>query len=194
MFLLPNNKQIDYETIINAVLDLDKNKTYWLDAETGKCYQDDDLLKNNGKTNFELKKNNRYFLIPKINDFDRLQCMKEYTTEMVENEDRKFAEKLKITLNDKNPYDNFIKILEENEKDGWIYGWDSWEGDNAFEEMKEWFMTLPFEIREKMDDFGCDCPICQAMKEGKTSEIELRDAFRQANFKNVLDDIFGEKK
>lgn len=55
-------------------------------------------------------------------------------------------------------------------------------------------MTLPFEIREKMDDFGCDCPICQAMKEGKTSEIELRDAFRQANFKNVLDDIFGKKK
>lgn len=87
---------------------------------------------------------------------------------------------------------NFVKALKQS-KDGWIYGWDSWEGDNAFEKMKLWFEKLPFDIKEKMEYF-CDCPICQTMKEGRTSEKDLKNAFRETNFKNVMEDIYQDNK
>jgi hypothetical protein len=191
MFILSNGKQINYEAIVDAMLDFANDRVYWFDAQTGERRLDFDFIKNSGKTNFEAEKKNRYFKVPKISEFIRLQWMADYTEEMVEDEDEMLAKKLGEILKDENPYDNFIKALEKEEK-GWIYGWDSWEGDNAFEVMKKWFAKLPLEIKEEMDYF-CDCPICQATKDGKTSPEELKDAFRKANLKNMLDDIFDKK-
>jgi pyrroloquinoline quinone (PQQ) biosynthesis protein C len=130
--------------------------------------------------------------VPKTSNPDYLQWMASYISEMVEVENKEFAKKLRKIIKEKNPYGNFVKALEEPE-DGWIYGWNSWEGDNAFEEMKKWFIKLPFKIREEMDHFD-DCPICQTMKEGKTSPKELQGAFRKANFKKILDDILNKDK
>jgi len=193
MFILSNNKQIDYEAIIDAMLDLVVDHIYWLDAQTGMCNLESWFIKNSGKVNFESGKNNRFFRVPKIAEFERWQWIAGYIAEMVECENKEFAKKLEEIKLGKNPYYDFIKILEEKENEGWIYGWNSWEGDSAFEEMKKWFIKLPLEIEEKMDHFD-DCPICKAMEEGRTSEKELKDAFREANFKNVLDDIYDKDK
>jgi hypothetical protein len=43
MFILPNNKVIDYEVIIDAMLD-QVNRVYWLNAETGECLLDIRLI------------------------------------------------------------------------------------------------------------------------------------------------------
>ncbi len=194
MFILPNNKQINYEAVIDAILDQTKENIYWLDVDTGECLPETVIIKNNGKMNFENGKNSRYFKVPKVYDFDRLQWMASYITEMVENEDKGFAKRLEEIMQYEKPYDNFIGILEEKEDEGWIYGWSQWERDNAFEEMIKWFDKLPFEIREEMDIIDDNCPICRAMKEGRISEKELKNAFREANFKNAMKDIYGEKK
>jgi|WetSurMetagenome_2_1015567.scaffolds.fasta_scaffold02025_11 hypothetical protein len=191
MFILSNGKQINTEAIVDAMLDPANDRAYWFDVQTGECRLDIDFIKNTGKANFEAGKNNRYFKVPKISGFIRSQWMADYVAEMIEDEDKMFAKKLKEILKNENPYERFIKALEEGEK-GWIYGWDSWEGDNAFEVIKEWFARLPLDIKEKMDSF-CDCPICQAVEEGKTSQEELKDAFRKANLKNILDNIFNKE-
>ena len=192
MFILPNNKQIDYEAVIDAMINPADKHIYWLDSETGECLLESMLIKKIGTANFNSEKNKKYFKVPKITNFSRLQWMASYITEMVEFENEEFAKKLEKIINRENPYINFVKVLKKS-KDGWIYGWDSWEGDSAFEEMKEWFKKLPFEIKEEME-FFCDCPICQAMKEGRTSEKDLKHAFREANFKNVLGDIYQDNK
>lgn len=193
MFILPNNRQIDYEALIDAMLDQIQEHIYWFDTETGECRLGVTLIKMIGQASLNAGKNRRYFKAPKITNFTRLRWMASYTEEMVEHENKEFAQKIKKIIAEENSYDNFIKALEES-KVGWIYGWTSWEGDNAFEKMKKWFITLPFEIKEEMDHFNDDCPICRAMKEGRTSEKELKDAFRKANFKNALEDIYGENK
>lgn len=191
MFILPNNRQINYEALIDAMLDQTKEHIYWFDAETGECRLGIILIKMIGQASLNAGKNRRYFKAPKITDFTRWRWMASYTEEMVEHENKEFADKIKKIIAEENSYDNFIKALEES-KDGWIYGWTSWEGDNAFEEMKKWFVTLPFEIKEEMDHFDDDCPICRAMKEGRTSEKELKDAFREANFKNAVGDVYEQ--
>jgi len=191
MFILPNDKQIDYEAVIDAMLDSAEEHIYRLDCETGECGSEIKLIKEIGKAKFDAGQNSKYFQVPKITDFERLRWIESYITGVVEDEDKIFAEKLRNILVEENPYDNFIKTLEES-KDGWIYGWNSWEGDSAFEEMKQWFARLPFEIREEMDCFDGDCPICRAMEEDRISEEELKDAFREANFNNVLEDIYKD--
>ena len=75
------------------------------------------LIKMIGQASLNAGKNRRYFKAPKITDFTRLRWMSSYTAEMVEYKNKVFAEKLRKIIREKNPYDNYIKALEES-KDG----------------------------------------------------------------------------
>lgn len=191
MFKLPNNNSINHEALIDFMLDTNKNYTNWLDGESGECLLEEELIKKFGKDEFRQKKSKRFFQVPKISNFNRLQWMIRYISEIIEFEDKKLAEKLKDIVVSENPQINFIKTLQKT-KDGWIYGWNSWISDNAFEEMKLWFHSLPIYIKEELEYF-CDCPICQAMQVGQTSKEVLEDAFRETSFKNILKSINDNK-
>jgi|GEM_PF-686962 len=186
MFLLQNHNKIDYEAVIEAMLDNAKNKHYWLDCAVGSVILESNQNKKVSTDKLKLEKD-RYFLIPKVNDFDRLSWMINYVRDIVEHEDKKLSVKLQKIVQEPNQYKNFINALKTAGEE-WLSGWDSWEGDNAFEEMKEWLGLLPIEIKEELVHFD-NCPICQATKSDNNSEPALKDAFREANFRTVLNNI-----
>ena len=49
---------------------------------------------------------------------------------------------------------------------GWIHGWREWQGQSGFEEMLEWFSTLPLDIEDKFEGCG-DCELCKLMEQGE---------------------------
>jgi protein involved in ribonucleotide reduction len=191
MFILSNHNKIDYEAVIDAMLDNTKNKHYWLDSNAGSVVLESNSIKKTSGDKLKLEKD-RYFLIPKINDFDRLSWMINYIQVVVEYEDKKLSVKLQKIVQGPNQYKNFIEALKMVGED-WLSGWDSWEGDNAFEEMKKWFGLLPIEIKEELDHFD-NCSVCQAIKSGNNSAPALKNVFREANFNNVLAGIIQTPK
>lgn len=192
MFLLPNNSQINYEAVIEGMLD--QNNDYWLDVRSGSCFKQDVYERMIDKFDYKPLIGIRFFKIPKVDDATLKQFMIGYIKGIVEFENIDFAKQLLEILERQDACKNFVSISEKKEDKGWIYGWEQWVGDGAFEEMKKWFTSLSIEIREEIDDFGCDCPICQAMVEGKTSEEELKKAFKKANFKSILKDIYSDNE
>jgi len=117
--------------------------------------------------------------------------MNEFVNGLIKIENPFLAGILLQALNKPNPKNEFIKAIKEHEE-SWIYGWNQWRADAAFEEAEIWLDSLPIDIRENWQEFfeeNCDCPICKAMAEGRTNELSLKNAFREANFKQVMDSI-----
>jgi len=61
--------------------------------------------------------------------------------------------------------------------------------------MRDWLDGLNINVKEEQEYFD-DCPICQAMKEGRDSLEELKEAFREAKEKGhiVGGEMFEEEK
>jgi len=125
-----------------------------------------------------------------------------------ENEDKKNAEKLYRLLLKLNPGDNqgvryllsalyaglLPEVVDERTEEG-----NRLQDHSSLEELleeqnaKHGFWKFPEEesiqSEESFDDsehFFDDCPICQAMKEGKTSASELKEAFKEAEKKGAV--------
>ena len=82
-----------------------------------------------------------------------------------------FAKELTTLLDNDTPYEQIIRKFEKSDGD-WIDEWNSWHEDSAFEHMKNWFVELPFEIRQEMEYFD-DCPVCTALKESHEFSTDL---------------------
>lgn len=192
MFYLPNNKKIDEEAICGAFEDMNLNNIYYLDAETGHILlESEKILKD-----YNLKGSKRYYRIPKIPTVVELGWMKELAEELIAIENPFLAGILLQALKKSNSKDEFIKVIKKNEE-SWIHGWNQWRADATFEEIEIWLDGLPIDIREDWQEFfeeNCDCPICKAMAEGRDDFDSLKDAFRKANFKQVMGNIDKTKK
>lgn len=158
MFLLPNNKKIDEDGVIDAMLDRDVSLLYVLDTKTGEV----------GCMEIEKQKKHldpkRYIEIPKVSPALQLKWMEE-SLQMIE--DRAVAEAVQKEMQKSGPDILTLceNILSQDER-VWIYGWQEWQGTAAFEEMQKWFGTLPFEIEEKFEGCG-DCELCKLMEQGE---------------------------
>lgn len=177
MFKLPNNIKIDDEGVAAAMADLLGERLYFLDTANGQVGVE--LINNENKAQIEkLVSNKRYFKIPTVPLATQISWLREFMADDYLLDDRQLRQNLQRILSDANP----IKSAEEVFKkagDAWQAAWDSWYSDSLFEEIKEWYASLPINIQEDFEYFD-DCPICQAMKEGRTSYEELKDAFREA--------------
>lgn len=200
MFLLPNNKKINTQEVMEGLNTNNPETHYFLNLKTGKVKIIVEGITD--KAEKELKaiyKDNDLVEIPQLPSRVKYNWMKEFTEILVKNEDEKMYEKLSIVLDGQGVFRRFKDILQ-NDEGGWIHGWYQWENDNLFEEMMAWFESLNVGIQEDVEYFD-DCPICQAMKHGLTSESELKAAFQAAKDKGALvggswfeDEEDGDKK
>jgi len=165
MFILPNNKKIDEDAVIDAMLEENPVKKY-LNLETGKV---------------ESKSNLNSVEIPKADQEDKIAWMSDFMDGLIKFEDADLYKKLLVIISSKNGYQKCLDILSE-EKDDWLTAWESWEDDTVFFCMKGWFESLNIEIKKEMEYFD-DCPVCQAMKFGLNSPDELKAAFKAAKEK-----------
>lgn len=159
MFLLPNHKKIDEDGVIDAMLDTDMSRRYFLDTMNGEVGCVEQKAKN--KPVLDPK---RYIEVPRITVGAQLSWLKE-STQMIE--DRDVVEKVMAEMQ-KGSTDALLsceKILSESES-VWIYGWKEWQGQSGFEEMLEWFSTLPIDIEDKFEGCG-DCEMCKLMEQGE---------------------------
>lgn len=179
MYILPNKKEIDDEEIIAAMQDDDDGHHYFLDSETGKVEAaGDDYEEDEEHLEMMEKQTERYFPISPIPSYEKYKWMESFVYDFVGEEDENLKEKLEIALDGKGAFRRFKDVLYDA-GEGWIEGWYEWESCYFFEEMKSWLFALPIEIKEEPELFD-DCPICQAMKEGKTSLEDMKEAFQKA--------------
>jgi len=94
--------------------------------------------------------------------------------------------RLLLAQDKKDFYEQSLKILRE-ENWIWIDTWQNWTQNYLYEEMEYWLASLPIYIKEDLELFD-DCPICQAMKEGKTSFEELKESFEKAKEQGAIVD------
>ncbi len=173
MLKLSNGKKIDEEGIISAMGGDETGKKYFLDSLLGEV-----IIAENESTMSEFKNKKRYFLIPEVDRVKQLSWLKEAVAEVMSREDEKIFKLLSKAFVRGKSYDQCIDLIKQTDE-SWIYGWNSWRGDCLYDEMLDWLESLPIKIKEEQEFFD-DCPICRAMKEGRDSLEELKDAFREA--------------
>lgn len=160
MFKLPSGKKIDEERVINAMENGDISNSHFLDTKTGEV--------NSISKKYDSK---RFLKIPKIPSKQMYKWMKEYIKEFIGHEDPEFTKRLNSVLKVKKPFKLLEDLLENSEK-GWIHGWKQWKQDYVYEEMTEWLMNLPLNIKDEWE-FSDDCASCQAMKKASEANREL---------------------
>lgn len=189
MYLLSNNKQINEKVIIEAMSAEDFNRYYFLDDKTGQVKS---IYANKRLTNIEQQTNGR-FIIPQITYYEKQKWMKDFIEDfgifMMDDDDgdaEKVYARLLLVQDKKDFYEQSLKILRE-ENWIWIDTWQNWTQHYLYEEMEYWLASLPIYIKEDLELFD-DCPICQAMKEGKTSFEELKESFEKAKEQGTIID------
>lgn len=183
MFILPNKKPINMDKLEEAFLDLDLKNIYYLDTKTGE-------IQKNIQISREAKE--RYFVVPKLSEDIMMSWMKKFAEEMVPFDTPELGEKLLAELKKENPIKCFMDLLTVD-KSGWIHGWSQWEVDHVYEEIIDWFRSLPIDIEDDMSELDDDCPLCRMMKEGVTDEETIKKGFQKANAKQMIDDMFEKK-
>jgi len=189
MLKLANGKKIDEEGIIKALGGDEKGKKYFLDSLSGEV-----VIAAKESTISEFKNKERYFLIPEVSRVKQFEWLKSCAAEVMSREDEKIFKILAKAFRAGKTYDECLEIVKQVDA-SWLYGWDSWRGDCLYEEMRDWLDGLNINVKEEQEYFD-DCPICQAMKEGRTSYEELKEAFREAKEKGhiVGGEMFEEEK
>lgn len=186
MYKLPNGKKISEEALLEALKDYTSDYNYCLDSETGEIIKSEEAKDGSDQS--------RYYPVKKLSDRVIVSWMHDFAEQIVADEDPMLAGKLICVLKQDKPVENFLAELEKTD---WIYGWPQWEFDSCCGEMENWLDELPFMIEDDWQEFyeeNCDCPICKAMAEGRSDEKSLKDAFREANFKQAMENIFDENK
>ena len=189
MLKLANGKIIDEEGIIKALGGDAKGKKYFLDSLSGEV-----IIAAKESTISEFKNKERYFLIPEVDRAKQFEWLKSCAAEVMSHEDEKIFKLLSKTFAKGKSYDQCLDLIKQTDEN-WLYGWNSWRGDCLYEEMLDWLAGLPIKIKEEQEFFD-DCPICRAMKEGRDSLEELKDAFREAKEQGhiVGGEMFGGEK
>lgn len=182
MYILPNKKPINMDKLEEAFLDLDLKNIYYLNAETGEVMSNKD-----GQVLHEAKEG--YFFVPKLSESIIISWMKNFAKEMVSFDKPELGEKLLVELKKENPMKCFMDKLTADES-GWTHGWSQWEADHVDEEIIEWFCHLSINIEDDMSELDDDCPLCRMMKEGVTNEETIKKGFREANAKQIVDNMF----
>ncbi len=169
MFLLPNQNKIDENGVIEAMLQTDLSRKYFLDTTIGEVGSVEQKAKKS-----VLLDTKRYIEIPKLSEAVQLEWLKEFMENMI-SIDSFLSHALKSEIEKgEEALARCEKILNED-KEGWIHGWREWRGTSAFEEMKKWFATLPISIEEKFE--GCeDCELCKLMEQGEHTVGDFMEA------------------
>jgi len=192
MYKLANGKEIDEDECLDALNDNGGEFFHWLDSETGEVVtiaELDDMVDVDEMSD-KYDSDPRYFAIPKLETHEKYEIMVKFA-EFAAHEDKDLAEKLFIALNGQGAFRRFKDAVYSAGKE-WVDSWYEWEKESLFEYLDAWLKDLPIDINDGWQDFfenNCDCPICQAMARGDTDEESLRDAFREANFNQVVGDI-----
>lgn len=182
MYILPNNKKIDHEEIMEAMKDNNFEHHWFFDSKTGKVeFLLDDIDEETNQLIEKFDKDNRYFAVQKIPSHEQYKWMEDFVYEFVPHEDKNLAEKLAIAIDGKGAFGRFYNVLHGVDK-SWLEAWREWERHCLYEEMENWFDKLSINIKEDMELFD-DCPICQAMKNGENTVEGLKKAFREAKKK-----------
>jgi len=180
MYILPNKNPINMDKLEKAFLDLDLKNIYYLHAETGEVIDNTQILR---------EEKEKYFVVPKLSEETMISWMKEFAEEMVPFDAPELGEKLLIELKKENPIKRFMDKLTVD-KSGWIHGWPQWEVDHVFEEIIDWFSSLPIDIEDDMSELDDDCPLCRIMKEGVTDEETIKKGFQELKAKQMVDCMF----
>lgn len=161
MFFLPNNQKIDEDGVIDAMLDTDMSRQYFLDTTTGEvgCV----VQKAKHKPVLDPK---RYLQVVRIPPATQLRWARDFAKWCVDDQAVKTSLLAEAKKKDANKaFVRCEKILQAD-PDEFMYGWREWQGTAGFDEMKLWLATLPFYIQEKFE--GCvDCEMCKLMEQGE---------------------------
>ena len=161
MFLLPNQKKIDEDSVIDAMLDFDATHRYVLDTTTGEvgCIE-------KGGTKEKPLDRQRYIPIPKISSETQLLWLKECVEFCLNDNSGLRAELMnELQSGETGSFERCEKLLSEDES-GWIHGWREWQGTSGAEALMKWLPTLPFEVEDKFEGCG-DCELCKLMEQGE---------------------------
>lgn len=161
MFLLPNNQKIDEDGVIDAMLDTDMSRRYFLDTMTGEV----GCIERGGRRK-AVPDPKRYLQVARIPAATQLRWIKEFSKWCLE--DEKVKKALLAETKRKNAEKAFARCekLLRDDSGEFMYGWKEWQGQSGFEEMLNWFSTLPLDIEDKFEGCG-DCELCKLMEKGE---------------------------
>lgn len=196
MYLLPNKNKINDEGVIEAMKDGNSRAYYFLDTISGEVGMVDG--EKDKKKLEKLCGDSRYIAIPKVSDEKWRKWFRDFV-EMMAGEDGEISAKLIIKELEKEEKDVFKKclaILEKGEKvDGLIYDWWQFEADMLWEEMENWFCSLPIDVEDdwqsELDD---DCELCKLMKKGDHTVGDFMEAAQKEGRKKKDKSGGGKKK
>lgn len=182
MFLLPNHKKIDEDGVIDAMLDTDMSRRYFLDTLTGEV----GCVEKGGKKK-AAPDPGRYLEVARISVAAQLRWMKKFTEFCVE--DPVVAKVLLAEMKKENAEKAFSRCEEllRADPNKFMYGWKEWQRQSGFEEMLEWFSTLPIDIEDKFEGCG-DCELCKLMERGEHNLGDFLEAKQKEERKKNSND------
>jgi len=96
----------------------------------------------------EIETGGEYIPIERISSHEAYQWMEDFVIEIVAPKDDYVSEKLSIALMGKGAFRRFKDVLHRV-GDEWVQAWYHWRDDRLNQAMKEWFASLPVEIKEE---------------------------------------------
>ncbi len=170
-FILPNEKELDYESALDCMADVGAQITKYLNLENGEVESVASLSKTaKAKIDLYEKKPSKYAPIPIATNEERTGWFKEFMEEIVFTEDPSLTEKV-IKIIEKDGYDTAFAFLEKSDEflpDLWL----QWFNDSVYIKFRNWLEVLPIQIQVKFDG-DCDCMICDALMRAGESGEEL---------------------
>ena len=185
-FILPNEKHIDTDGVIDAMGDISGRMKYFLDIISGEvgCVNSKEKKKVT-----KLLQDSRYLEVPKVSTSSQLVWFKDFIDTILPVGTKKEAalynrlnKVLKIDVPE--TLDQCHKIIESEDKSLFV-GWLQWRGDCLFEEMKKWFAGLPVKIEERFES-DCDCELCKLIEKGDHNIGDFKEALQKQERKDIV--------
>ena len=191
-YSLPNGIVIQHEHIVDAVLSPEEYPQTYLDTHTGA------LIEVPSKQSLaiwvnETKNTKRFLLIERLSDADRVACARDFISSILTHElsAKKVSEAGALLSN--GGMEAFEDFLME-ETDGWFIGWESYQGEMAYDHVCEWLLQNPtVKITEQFTGCG-ECAICTMMREESTPDMgKLMSAFETEQFMDTFTKNFSKQ-
>jgi len=174
-FVLPNGAQINVDLLVDSVVGHHPWPQVYLDTRTGAVIS----IANQESLEAWIKTDDIFENILHLESFsptDKLSYALSFVDLILKGELDKRALATISDIIERGDYPSFEEYLE-TKTDGFIYAWDQYIHDEAYEYVTDWLVNNP-KVKITQSFEGCgDCEICKAMKETSNDVNALLGAF-----------------
>ncbi len=173
-FTLPSGAEVDIDGVVEAMLGFEEYPQYYLDTELGAIVRiaSQEMLR---RWIEEIGESDRYFLIPHMDDEERVDLAERFVEVSMKGEvDAQALRGARSTLSTGGS--ELFALYLEDELPEYAFLWEQFQDDNAWLRAHEWLVDEHIGAEAKFEGCG-QCPLCEALAREDRNPEALLDAF-----------------